>query len=93
MTPDLIMQVTCSLAPQDAKRIAAGSWIRADVFDVAVEPMAPASESNRPLHIPAGHDLLTEEADWSAPTWDMNPAGLERLAATLEWLYERGQAG
>jgi hypothetical protein len=34
------------------------------------------------------HDLLTDEADWGAVAWAMDPAGLERLARTLEWLYD-----
>ena len=35
-----------------------------------------------------GHDLLTDDADWDAPTWAMDPVGLERLATTLSWLYD-----
>lgn len=35
------------------------------------------------------HDLLTEEADWDAPTWDLDPGGSESLARTLEWLCVR----
>ena len=37
--------------------------------------------------MPEGHDLLTDDADWDAPTWAMDPVGLGRLAVTLEWLY------
>jgi hypothetical protein len=40
------------------------------------------------LSISKAQDLLTDEADWNAITWDMDPAGLERLALTLEWLQE-----
>jgi hypothetical protein len=39
------------------------------------------------LMIPEVHDLLTEEADWDAETWDMDPDGLEELAATLARLF------
>jgi hypothetical protein len=40
------------------------------------------------LSISKVHDLLTDEADWNAMTWGMDPAGLERLALTVEWLEE-----
>jgi hypothetical protein len=29
------------------------------------------------------HDILSEEADWDAPEWDFDPAGLDRLENTL----------
>jgi len=41
------------------------------------------------LTLPAVHDLLTDEADWDAETWDMDPEGLEELAVTLEWIFEQ----
>ena len=40
------------------------------------------------LAIPSVHQSLAEDADWNAVTWSMDPAGLERLAVTLEWLYD-----
>ena len=33
--------------------------------------------------------LLADDADWDADTWAMDPAGLERLTGTLEWLCGR----
>jgi hypothetical protein len=41
------------------------------------------------LAIPAVRGILRDEADPDAVTWAMEPDGLERLAATLEWLFER----
>jgi hypothetical protein len=43
----------------------------------------------RRLEIPEVHNLLTDQADWDAETWDMDPQGLEELAATLDWLFEQ----
>jgi hypothetical protein len=40
------------------------------------------------LTIPAARRLVSENADPNALTWSMDPLGLERLAVTLEWLYE-----
>jgi hypothetical protein len=68
-----------------AKTIARDSR-RQDGFTVGAE--GPLLSRPWRLSISRVHDLLTDEADWNAITWDMDPAGLERLAVTLEWLYE-----
>lgn len=41
------------------------------------------------LEIPALHDYLTDAVDWHAETWDFERDGLERLARTFRWAYER----
>jgi hypothetical protein len=41
------------------------------------------------LEIPEVHNLLTDDADWNADTWDMELRGLEELATTLEWLFDQ----
>ena len=59
---------------------------RQDGFTVAAD--GPLIGGPWRLSIPKVHVLLSDEADWNAMTWDMEPTGLERLALTLEWLQE-----
>jgi hypothetical protein len=73
------------LAKKRAKAIARESR-RQDGFTVAAD--GPLIGGPWRLSISKAHELLTDEADWNAMTWDMDPAGLERLAVTLEWLHE-----
>jgi hypothetical protein len=40
------------------------------------------------LTIPSVRRMLDDDADRHAMTWSMDPDGLERLALTLEWLYD-----
>ena len=35
------------------------------------------------------HDLLTDDADWNADTWDMNQSGLDALASFLELFSQK----
>jgi len=35
-----------------------------------------------------GHHLLTDEAEWDAPAWDMDPQLLPLLAATIDVLAD-----
>ena len=84
------MRIRGSFSRSDAESIATESRKHSDVFEVVAEQQSRAFRNPLwSLLIPAGHDLLTDVADWDAPTWAMQPAGLNRLAATLEWLYER----
>jgi hypothetical protein len=86
MTPDLLTNIRVEgLNKKRAKQIERASRSQ-DGFKVA----AAGGFLVGPWHlsIPAAHDLLTDDADWNAMTWDMDPAGLERLAVTLEWLYD-----
>jgi hypothetical protein len=69
-----------------ARAIAAESR-KAGVFPV--EANIRRFRRDADLAIPAVHAILRDEADPDALTWAMDPAGLERLAATLEWLFER----
>ena len=86
MAPDLQAIVQAPwLAKKRAKTIARDSR-RQDGFTVAAD--GPLFGGPWRLSISRVHDLLTDEADWNAMTWDMDPAGLERLAVTVEWLYE-----
>ena len=39
------------------------------------------------------NDILTDQADWDAETWDMEPAGLEVLDRVLTGFYERSLVG
>jgi hypothetical protein len=73
------------LAKKRAKTIARESR-RQDGFTVAAD--GPLIGGPWRLSISKAHDLLTDDADWNAMTWAMDPAGLERLAVTLEWLHE-----
>jgi hypothetical protein len=86
MAPDLETTIRAEwLNKRRAKAIARDSR-RQDGFTVA----ANGPVFGRPWHlaIPRVHRLLTNDADRDAMTWDMDPAGLERLALTLEWLYD-----
>jgi hypothetical protein len=86
MSPDLEAIIRADwLDKKRAKAIARDSR-RQDGFTV----VAQGRMFGGPWHltIPQVHDLLTDEADSNAVTWEMDPGGVERLAVTLEWLYE-----
>ena len=85
MTPDLETIVWVEgLVKKRAKEIAAASE-QQDVLRVHAEH--GGLRGPWWLTIPEVHGLLTDEADWNAVVWAMDPRGLERLARTLEWLY------
>jgi hypothetical protein len=87
MAPGLETVVAAEgLERKRAAAIAAESR-KADVFPV--EASVRRFRRDASLAIPAVHFILTAEADPDALTWAMEPDGLERLAATLEWLFER----
>jgi hypothetical protein len=86
MAPDLLTIIRVEgLNKKRAKQIERASRSQ-DGFKVAAT--GGFLVGPRHLSIPAVHDLLTDNADWDAMTWDMDPAGLERLAVTLQWLYD-----
>ena len=86
MAPDLEAVIRVDwLDKRRAKAIARDSR-RQDGFTVTAN--GPLFGGPWHLAIPRVHSLLTEKADSAAMTWDMDAAGLERLAVTLEWLYE-----
>lgn len=58
----------------------------------AVSAEGPRFRGPWHLVIPV-HRLLPDDADWNAVTWHMDPVGLERLAQTMEWLYEELDGG
>lgn len=87
MSPDLMTVVWVEgLDKARAKEIAAASEER-DGFRLHAE----RSGFRGPwwLSLPDVHGILGDEAEWGAVTWAMEPAGLERLARTLEWLYSQ----
>jgi hypothetical protein len=85
VTPDLQTIVWVEgLDKKRAQEIAGASEER-DVFRVHAEH--GGRRGPWWLTIPEVHGLLTDEADWNAVIWAMDPDGLERLARTLEWLY------
>lgn len=87
MAPDLETIIRAEgLDKTRAKTIAAESR-DADVFPLHAATRLFRRDAS--LFIPAVHDILSDEADWNALTWAMRPDGLERLAVTLEWLFER----
>jgi hypothetical protein len=86
MAPDLEAVIRADwLDKKRAKAIARDSR-RQDGFTVTAS--GPLFGGPWHLAIPRVHSLLTDEADSTAMTWDMDAAGLERLGVTLEWLYE-----
>lgn len=85
MTPDLITVIWVEgLDKARAQEIAAASEQR-DGFRVHAQ--REGFRGPWRLLLPDVHAILTDEADWDAVTWAMDPAGLERLAQTLAWLY------
>lgn len=86
MAPDLRAVIRADrLDKKRAKAIARASRNQ-DGFSLTAEgPMFGRSWCLSTYEV---HHLLTDEADWDALIWTMDPAGLERLALTLEWLYE-----
>jgi hypothetical protein len=90
MTPDLMMRIRGTFSRKKAKAIARESKHDPDVYELAAEGQGGMLRyQSWSLLIPAGHDLLTDDADWDAPTWAMDEAGLGRLVATMQWFYER----
>jgi hypothetical protein len=86
MTPDLEAIIRADrIDRKRAKAIARASRSQ-DGFKVEAE--GPRFGGPWRLAVPAVHRILAEDADWNAVTWSMDSAGLERLAVTLEWLYE-----
>ena len=43
--------------------------------------------------IDGAHAALTDQADWNAATWDMDPQMLEPLAVGIERLYDASKVG
>lgn len=85
MTPDLITVIWVEgLDKARAKEIAAASEQR-DGFRVHAQ--REGFRGPWRLLLPDVHAILTDEADWDAVTWAMDPPGLERLAQTLAWLF------
>ena len=40
-----------------------------------------------------GCDLLSDEADWDAETWEMKPEALPKLADSFAWLFDQIDQG
>lgn len=45
------------------------------------------------VQLTEAHDALTDQADWNAPFWDMDPAALQRLDRAVRVLYELSPKG
>jgi hypothetical protein len=86
MVPDLQAIVKAHWLDRKRAKAIARESRRQDGFTVAAD--GPLIGGPWRLSISKVHDLLADAADWNAMTWDMDPVGLERLAMTLEWLYE-----
>jgi hypothetical protein len=86
MAPALQAIVRAHWLDRKRAKVIARESRRQDGFTVAAD--GPLIGAPWHLSISKVQDLLTDEADWNAMTWDMEPAGLERLAVTLEWLHE-----
>jgi hypothetical protein len=86
MTPELETIVQAEgLDRKRAKAIARDSRSQ-DGFNVEAE--GPRFGGPWWLTIPTVRRMLADDADRHAMTWSMDPDGLERLALTLEWLYD-----
>jgi hypothetical protein len=85
VAPDLETLIRAAWLDKTRARKIARASRGEDVFRLHAE--GPWLRGAWRLTIPEVHGILAEDADWNAVTWAMDPAGLERLAETLEWLY------
>jgi hypothetical protein len=82
VAPDLVCEIrSASLTRRRAKALASASRARDGMQVVATK-----RRREWQLELPGVHELLNDEGDLVATTWRMDPAGLARLAETLEWL-------
>lgn len=45
------------------------------------------------VQLTEAHDALTDQADWNAPFWEMDPTALQRLDRAVRVLYELSPKG
>jgi hypothetical protein len=85
VAPDLVIEICVEgLSRRDAKGIAHKSRERGGI---RIHAHGGLLSSSPGLAIPAAHDLLTDDADWDADTWAMDPDGLQEVASTVNRLF------